>query len=442
MAAFKLRPKTPSQVIAKPFVRFASLESSGGIVMLISTVIALLLANSPLQQLYENILQVNFSFLLGSFKLSEPLLFWVNDGLMALFFLVVGLEIKREILEGELSSFKKSALPVMAALGGMIVPALIFAAINFGKPTVHGWGIPVATDIAFSLGVLTLLGKRIPLGLKAFVAALAIADDIGGVLVIALFYTSNISLNAVYFGLAITILLIIANRLGASHPAPYFILGGFLWLAFVASGIHATLAGVLLALLIPAHSRINTREFIDRQQLLIEKLKPSISKKALSHEEYQATMNELGELTKQLETPMHRLSRLLLPTVTFFVVPVFALANAGVNITGNISSFATSPITIGVLLGLFFGKQLGIFTFTFLAVKSGLGALPGSVTWKHIYGAGIVCGIGFTVAMFLANISYTDSDLITQAKMGILAASLISGIAGYLFLKLTSRGNL
>lgn len=432
---------TPSQRLARPFAEFAKLESSGGIVLVISTILALILANSALSNIYQNIWQTKLTITLGQFKLTEPLLFWINDGLMALFFLVVGLEIKREILEGDLSSFKHAALPVAAAIGGMIFPAILYFSLNIGEPSAHGWGIPMATDIAFSLGALTLLGKKVPSALKAFVAALAIADDIGGVLVIALFYTSKISLDAVIFGLAVIALLIIINQLKVRHPAPYFILGIFLWLAFLKSGIHATLAGVLLALLIPAHSKIKTKEFIDQKQFLLEKLKPSINKKALSHEKYQEIMKQLNELNKHFETPMHRLSRLLLPLVTFIIVPVFALGNAGINISGNISSAMTSRVLIGVMIGLIIGKQIGITLFSWLAIKGGFGSLPKNVEFKHIYGASWLCGIGFTVAIFIANISFANETLVTQAKMGILFASVIAGAGGYLILRLTSKSS-
>lgn len=430
---------TPSQRLVKPFQEFAKLESSGGIVLIISTILALILANSALSKIYHNIWQTKLTITLGQFTLTEPLLLWINDGLMALFFLVVGLEIKREILEGELSSFKHAALPVAAALGGMIFPAILYYAINAGEPSAHGWGIPMATDIAFSLGVLTLLGKKAPSALKAFVAALAIADDVGGVLVIALFYTSKISLDAVLFGLGVTAVLITLNRLSVRHPAPYIILGIFLWFAFLKSGIHATLAGVLLALLIPAHSKIRTKEFINKQQSLLKKLKPSIDKKALSHEDYQSTMKQLNGLNKHFEAPMHRLNRELLPLVTFLIIPIFAFANAGINIGSNFSNAISSPVVLGVVIGLVFGKQLGITLFAWIAVKTGFGSLPRNVSWTHIYGAAWLCGIGFTVAIFIANISFIDETLITQAKMGILFASLLAGAGGYLILRLTGK---
>lgn len=425
----------PSQRIVKPIVEFAKLESAGGIVLLISTALALIIANTALSKDYFSILSAPFTISLSQYKLTLPLSLWINDGLMAIFFLVVGLEIKREILDGELSSIKQAALPVAAALGGMIIPALIYLTINMGSAGVKGWAIPMATDIAFALGVLTLLGKRVPLALKAFVVALAIVDDIGAVIVIALFYTAKISINALAAGVLIILVLFILNRFKMRRPLIYLALGVFLWLAFLYSGLHPTLAGIVLAILIPAHSTLNTEEYISKKEALLDKLKPSIKRKALSHKEYQKTMQEIDKLDKHFEAPMHRLERMLLPSVTFVIVPVFALANAGVVIKGNVLDSLTSMIALGVMAGLVLGKQIGITVFSWLAIKTKIGSLPKSLSFGQIYGASWLCGIGFTMSLFITNLSFQKEILLTEAKIGILAASIVSGLVGYLLLR-------
>ncbi len=347
-------------VIIKPFHEFAKIEASGGLLLLASALIALIFANSIFAEQYFAIWHSTFSINLGPLSLSMPVEAWINEGLMALFFLVVGLEIKREFLVGELSSAKKALLPVVAAVGGMMIPAIIYTAFNLGNPGASGWGIPMATDIAFTVGVLTLLGKRIPTPLKAFIVALAIVDDIGAVLVIALFYTTGVSFSSLGAAAIILLALFFANRLKVRSTLVYAILGIFLWFAFLKSGVHATVAGVLLALLIPSKPDIDMEDFHSNAQGILNRLDES-DKKAdvLSNREHQGSILSMEVLTTHAETPMQRMERFLHPWVTFMIVPLFALANAGIPLS-NFSTAVTSTVSLGVIFGLIAGKQIGI----------------------------------------------------------------------------------
>ena len=427
----------PIDRIIRPFQSFFEKEASGGILLLIFTVLALVWANSPFSESYSHLWHTKFSIGIGDFNLNYSLHHWINDGLMAIFFFVVGLEIKRELLVGELSSFKKASLPIMAALGGMIFPALFYAAFNFGKESISGWGIPMATDIAFAIGILALLGSRVPTGLKVFITALAIADDIGAVLVIAFFYTSNISIISLVFAGGVLILLIAANLSGVRNLIVYFVLGIILWLAFLFSGVHATVAGVLLAFTIPASSRINTAQFLLKGKKLLEDFDKSGEEgpNVLSNEERQGIVQSLEENCEKIMTPLQRLEHKLHPWVSFFIMPVFALANAGVVISGNFISELTDPVSFGIVTGLFFGKQVGISAFTWLSVKLKIASLPFGVKWKQIYAGGILAGIGFTMSLFIANLAFSSEELLTISKVGIITASLLSGLIGFFILK-------
>ena len=425
-------------VIIKPFHEFAKIEASGGLLLLASALIALIFANSIFAEQYFAIWHSTFSINLGPLSLSMPVEAWINEGLMALFFLVVGLEIKREFLVGELSSAKKALLPVVAAVGGMMIPAIIYTAFNLGNPGASGWGIPMATDIAFTVGVLTLLGKRIPTPLKAFVVALAIVDDIGAVLVIAFFYTTGVSVSSLGAAAIILLALFFANRLKVRSTLVYAILGILLWFAFLKSGVHATVAGVLLALLIPSKPDIDMEDFHSNAQGILNRLDES-DKKAdvLSNREHQGSILSMEVLTTHAETPMQRMERFLHPWVTFMIVPLFALANAGIPL-GNFSTAVTSSVSLGVIFGLIIGKQIGITLFTWISVKTNLSIMPREVSWRQIYGVSWLAGIGFTMSIFITNLSLTSPALVLQSKMGILLASLICGIVGYLILRTTS----
>jgi NhaA family Na+:H+ antiporter len=439
MAEIRLTSKElPIERIVRPFQEFARVEASGGILLLISTAVALAWANSPWAGSYNSLWQTKLTIGLGGFALSKPILLWINDGLMSAFFFVVGLEIKREMLVGELASPRKAALPIVAALGGMLVPAGIYTAFNVGKAGAPGWGIPMATDIAFALGVLTLLGKRIPIALKVFLTTLAIADDIGAVLVIALFYTSEISWVNLAVGAGFLIALIGANRAGIRSPLVYALLGiGGLWLAFLLSGVHPTIAGVLSAMTIPARSRINTDQFTARSRAILDEFERAGEggEHVLTNEDRQAALQALETACEHVETPLQRLERALHPWVTFAIMPLFALANAGVALGGGLSQGLINPVSLGVATGLVIGKQVGITLFSWLAVRSGLAAMPAGVAWRHIYGAGWLGGIGFTMSLFIAGLAFGDTPLLPVAKVGILTASLIAGMVGWTILR-------
>ncbi len=424
----------------RPFQEFIRLEASGGILLLLCTLIALIWANSPWSEAYFSLWQTKLKIGIGSFVIDKPLILWINDGLMAMFFFVIGLEIKRELLVGELASLRQATLPIVAALGGMLVPALLYISLNFRGAEASGWGIPMATDIAFVLGVLALLGRRVPIALKVFITSIAIVDDIGAVLVIAFFYTSQIYWASIIVGALFLLALIAANRMGVRHPLVYAVLGvGGLWLAFLMSGVHATIAGVLSAMTIPASSRIGREEFLEKTRYLIERVESAGANEEniLVNKEQQKTMEALEKTSKLRQTPLQRLEHLLHPWVTFLVMPLFALANAGVSIGGGIVETFRSPLTLGIVLGLVLGKQIGITLFSWIAVRTNLATLPSGVNWRQIYGVGWLAGIGFTMSLFIAGLAFEDSTLVDKAKLGILAGSLISGIGGWIILKKT-----
>jgi NhaA family Na+:H+ antiporter len=435
------RERPPVERIVRPFQDFADKQSSGGIVLIATTVIALAWANSPWGESYAALWHTKLTVGVGDFAVSKDLTHWINDGLMAVFFLVVGLEIKREVLVGELSSARNAALPVVAALGGAVVPALIYLAINTGTEGSAGWGIPMATDIAFALGVLALLGQRAPTTLKVFLTALAIADDIVAVLVIALFYTSEISWGGLGAGAAFLAALIVANLLGVGRTLVYAVLGVGLWLCFLLSGVHATIAGVLLALTIPATSFIDPGAFLERSRYVLDRFEQAGEKgeNVLTNEERQAALHALNHAAYKLEPPLHELEHALHPWVVFAVMPVFALANAGVPLGGGVAEALISPVSLGIVLGLVVGKQLGITLFAWLAVRSGVSELPEGIGWRHVYGAGWLAGIGFTMSLFITDLAFSEDSLIQAAKLGILCASLIAGVIGWTILRGASR---
>ena len=429
----------PVDRIISPFRRFASIEGSGGIILLLCTAAALIWANVGGHS-YHDFWHLPVAIEIGPYGLTNTLVHWVGDGLMAIFFFLVGLEIKREVLVGELASLKRAALPLMAALGGMIFPALFYVLIN-GTSGVGaaGWGIPMATDIAFALGVLALLGRRVPLSLLVFLSALAIADDIGAVLVIAIFYTAELSLGWLVFGLGVFLLAILANKLGARNPITYGIIGLVVWLAFLKSGVHATIAGVIMAMAIPAKQRIDLSRFVAFAEYLLEKLRgaKNIDGSAFSTNEQMASMQTLENSVEQVMTPLQRYEHGLQPWVAWFIMPVFALGNAGVEIGASVFDDLTSPIGLGVIAGLVLGKQLGVTLFSWLSVKLGIADLPTGVTWRHIYGTSWLAGIGFTMSLFVANLAFGASAAGEESKIGILFASTIAGVVGYVILRTT-----
>ena len=372
--------------------RFFAAESAGGLILMASALAALLLANSPWAAAYFSTLQIKLAGL--------SIEHWINDGLMAIFFLLVGLEIKREMLAGQLSSWSQRALPGFAALGGMLLPALIYIAVNWGNSqTFGGWAIPAATDIAFALGVLSLLGKRVPVSLKIFLAALAILDDLGAVLIIALFYTSGLSISMLLASVAVVAVLVVLNRCGVRRLAPYLIAGALLWFFMLQSGIHATLAGVILALCIP-----------------------------------------LGNTEHKHQSPLLHLEEKLHPWVAFAVVPIFGFANAGVSLAGISPGDLLDPVPLGVTLGLLLGKQLGVFGLAALAIRFGLAKLPEGSNWVQLYGVALLCGIGFTMSLFIGALAFPGAPhLVDEVKVGVLMGSILCAILGVVVLMKAGR---
>ncbi|HUF00297.1 MAG TPA: Na+/H+ antiporter NhaA [Anaerolineales bacterium] len=430
---------TPAEKLLSPLQAFLQREASSGILLLTATIIALLWANSLWSESYYSFWENKLTFGYGEYELSKPLLLWINDGLMAIFFFVVGLEIKREVLIGELASFRKAALPLAAAIGGMVFPALIYTAFNYNGAGSSGWGIPMATDIAFALGVLALLGKGVPISLKVFLTAAAVVDDLGAVLIIALFYTTDIAWISLGIAAVFLVLLIICNMLGVRNPIVYSVLGIGLWLAFLQSGVHATVAGVLLAMTIPAQARINDEEFVKHSRSVLNEFEKTDEGDEYLSSTQRSAVRTLEELAEHAQTPLQRLEHDLHPWVAFAIMPIFALANAGVALGGDFLSSVTSPISLGVIFGLIIGKQIGITLFSWLVVKSKLADLPERVNWRHIYGVSWLAGIGFTMSLFISALAFGVSPALETAKSGILLASLIAGIVGFLLLRGASQ---
>jgi NhaA family Na+:H+ antiporter len=417
------------------FRQFTRLQASGGLLLLAATVLALIWANSPWGHSYFELWETYLKIELGDLALKESLLHWVNDGLMVIFFFLVGLEIKREILVGELASLRKATLPLMAAIGGMVLPAALYILFNLGGDGASGWGIPMATDIAFLLGLLTVLGSRVPVSLKVFFTALAIADDLGAVLVIALFYSGEISWVALGVGMVFLAVLVVLNRGQIRHPLPYALLGIGLWLAFLQSGIHPTIAGVLLALTIPARTPMRASAFLAQCTAALGGLEPSAHVE--ESRQQQAAAQTLEAIAERIQTPLQRLERSLNPWVAYLVVPIFALANAGVDLGGNLAEALTNPISLGIVAGLVLGKPLGITLFSWIAVRLGIADLPQGVTWRQLFAASWLAGIGFTMSLFIASSAFAGA-LLDTAKMSILVASLLAGGIGFGLLLLTS----
>ncbi|NMF03583.1 Na+/H+ antiporter NhaA [Clostridium beijerinckii] len=383
--------------ILNPFLYFFKNESSSGIILLISSLLAMIIANSKFALVYENTLHTYITIGYMNLSLSMSVLHWINDGLMAIFFLVVGMEIKREVVFGELKSFNKTILPISAAVGGMIVPAIIYALVNYKAVTISGWGIPMATDIAFALGILSLVAKNAPKGIVVFLTALAIVDDLGAIIVIAIFYSNQISWLSLAIGLIVFAILLIANKLQVKHKSFYIIMGLALWIFILKSGIHATIAGVLLGIALPTGKNVN--EF-----------KTSV---------------------------LYKFEHALTPISSFIIMPIFSIANSGVVIsTDSLSNIIFSPVSIGIIAGLFVGKQVGIFGISYVLVKLKLAELPSNVTKRHLYGASILAGIGFTMSLFISSLSFTDEGTLSLAKMSVMIVSILSAIFGAIIFKL------
>jgi NhaA family Na+:H+ antiporter len=422
--------------IIRPFQDFVQNQAAGGMLLLFAAATALVWANSPWAASYQALWHTTFTIGFAGHELTRDLHFWVNDALMVIFFFLVGLEIKREVMVGELSTVRQSVLPVVAALGGVLFPAAIYWVMNAGTPEARGWGIPMATDIAFSLGVLALLGDRIPITLKVLLTALAIVDDIAAVVVIAVFYSTGIDAGALGMAAAILAASVGANRLGIRHPLPYLILGFALWLATLQSGVHATVAGVLMAATIPARTLLNPTQFLRQGRMVLEAFEESSAAKGHGDTEgQQAAVEALRDACFDVQPPLHRIEHILQPWVMFVIMPLFALANAGVILSGGLGEQIVSPVTLGVLFGLLIGKPLGVMVLSWLAVRSGFASLPPGVSRGHLHGVGWLAGIGFTMSLFVADLAFPDdSPELAMAKIGILAASMIAGVVGSLIL--------
>ena len=416
-----------------PMQSFLYIESVGSLVLLVAAVTALIWANSPWREAYFALWHNELTFDLALFSVSMDLHHWVNDGLMTLFFFVVGLEIKRELVHGELADWRRASLPAAAALGGVIIPALIYLTLNTGTEGARGWGIPMATDIAFALGALAVLGNRIPSTVRVFLLALAIIDDIVAILVIALFYSGRPDFVAL--GMAAVWLGVIAamRRSGVLGFGPYVVIGSLLWVAVYQSGIHATLSGVVLGLMTPSSPYYSRSGFLGSARELLGRFEQALAQGKDDHAE--SLLGQFEQLSRGTEPPLERLERILHPWASYLILPLFALANAGVELSAAaLSNAATSPIAWGIALGLILGKLAGITGFSWLALRTGLAALPNGMRWGHLAGVGLLAGIGFTVSLFITELAFTDRAVIDEAKLGILAASIVAGAGGYLWL--------
>ena len=431
-----METKSQNSLIAF-FSKITKSESFAGILLLCCAVLAMIVANSPWGDSYAALWKTKFGFDVNGVFIGMSLEHWINDVLMAFFFLVVGLEIKREVLFGELAGFKRAALPIIAALGGMIGPGIIYFTLNAGTPSEHGFGIPMATDIAFALGVLSALGKRVSISVKVFLVSLAVADDLGAIIVIALFYSSGISFEWLAVAVGIVAVLVVLNKAGIKALTPYMILGVLLWIAVHNCGVHATIAAVVLAFTIPVAPKIDTLTFMEKIKTMIKDFQESEKQKdgILLQSEQVEALYHIAKHKNAVQNPLLRLEHALAPYSNYLIMPIFAFANAGVSIGSNID-FGIDHVFLGIFFGLVVGKPLGIFTFTFLAEKLGIAARPKGATWVEIFGAGALGGIGFTMSMFVTNLAFSGEHALVAidvAKISILIASLSAGILGSIF---------
>jgi NhaA family Na+:H+ antiporter len=413
-------------------------ESRGGIILILVTIFAVVWANSGFYEWYHYIWhELKMGFSIGDFNLSFSLQHWINDGLMAIFFFAIGLEIKREVLAGELSSLKKASLPIMAAIGGMVFPAVFFVIVNLNHPEyIHGWGIPMATDIAFALGMMSLLGKKVPVSLKIFLTALAIADDLGAIMVIAIFYTSSIDYTDLLSGGLFLVVLMVANRLGVRRTSFYALVGFTgVWLSILYSGVHATIAGVLIAFTIPVRTKITESTYIDKLTIMLEKFKRAKPNDvSLLTQKQSHLISDIEKLSDDAHTPLQKLEQALHPVTAYLILPLFALANAGIHLERDLFTVIFHPISLGIIFGLVLGKVTGIVLLSKLMVALKLAHLPDGTTWKHIYGAGFLAGIGFTMSIFIADLAFITESYVEIAKAGIFIASFLSTVIGMILL--------
>ena len=427
----------------KPYQWFFNKEVIGSVLLMLASVSAVIIANSVYYKVYEHWLHLDISFSFGNYSVSNSLLHWINDGLMALFFFTVALEIKREVLVGELASPKMAFLPIFAAAGGMLVPGVIYAVFNYGEPGMAGWGVPIATDIAFALGGVALLGRKLPVGLRIFLSGFAIADDLGAVIIIALFYTKTIAAQYLVASGGCVLILIVANMLWIRWLPFYMVMGIITWACVMGSGIHATVAGVVVAMLVPARGKYNIISFVKKVQRIIDNM--HTNRHIDGHwfsifikPEHLNSVHAVENACHNVETPLQRLEYALHPWVIFLILPIFAFFNAGLPLHDiPAASAAVHPVTLGCLLGLFIGKPVGITLASYLAVRTGVATLPANVRWAHIIGAGMLGGIGFTMSLFISGLSFVDVQLLNYSKLGVLLGSIISASLGLIFLSIS-----
>ena len=435
------RRYTPIERLLNPLNRLFQNQSTSAIITFLAVVVAMIWANSDWSESYSHLWHTPLAFTIGSFTISESLHTWINDGLMAIFFFIVGLEIKRELFGGELSSPRKAILPISAAFGGMVIPALVYVFFNQDTPAENGWGIPMATDIAFSLGILSLLGKRVPISLKIFLTALAIVDDLGSVLIIAFFYTSDIYVYDLMWGFVFLMVLMLGNFVGIRNQLFYMVVSiGGLWLAFFFSGVHPTIAGVLAAFAIPGRVKINEKVFLDNMATLttmFKKANPNDNKFVTN--EQMEILETINEVSTDAATPLQKVEHSLSGFVSFIVLPLFALANTGISIHGEGLSVLLHPVSLGIGLGLILGKFIGIVGLSKLMVALGLAELPDKSTWHHIYGVAFLAGVGFTMSLFISDLAFTDDHIIHLSKISILVSSALAGLIGYLILRYKTK---
>ena len=432
----------PSTLVADYIVRpaesFFKKEASSSLLLLLASFMAVAWANSALAPFYHDLLHTHLTLELGEYKITKSLLHWINDGLMTYFIFIVGLEIKREIMVGELSNPKSALLPVVAALGGMLFPGAIYFAINRGTPSASGWGIPMATDIAFALGAIAVFGRKLPVGLRVFLSAFAIADDLGAVVVIAVFYTKEIIWSYLIICLFFVAGLAVANLLWIRWTLLYALLGLGIWVAVLGSGVHPTVAGFVVAMFIPARGKYDTDRFVKKVKEIVDEFQceeQSCGYSILLDRGHLNAVHALEMACHEVETPLQRLEHSLHPWIAFVLLPLFAFANAGLSLKGiDLTSIMHQPLTLGITLGLFLGKPVGITLFSLLAVKTGIAVLPAGVRWSHILGAGLLGGIGFTMSLFVSGLSFSTPELLNYAKLGILLGSILSALAGLTFL--------
>lgn len=427
--------------ILNVFGIFVNNNYAGGVILVLSSVFAMIAANTDLFASFNDIWHINADFAIGSFKLEMSLLHWVNDALMAIFFFVVGLEIKREMMVGELSSFKKASLPIFAAAGGMLFPALIYVLFNAGTPSSNGWGIPMATDIAFSLGVISLLGSRVPLSLKIFLTALAIVDDIGAIIVLAIYYPSHeIHLSYLMYAGLVLLLLIFFNRMNLHNAALYLVPGLFLWYFVYQSGVHATIAGVALAMCIPSKAPINEVRFFVRSKYYLDKFKEASHGELsiLANKQQLSIIHNMHSIIRKINPLINRFEHTINPWVTFSIMPIFALANAGVLFEGIPDISAIPNISKGIFFGLVVGKPLGIFIASYLVCKMKIAELPEDLRWSQIFSVGIIAGIGFTMSIFIDSLAFSNELIINEGKASILVSSVVAGLLGVIALRITT----